>query len=421
MRADREDGRRRVVVTGIGPVSSIGVGVDEFRAGLRAGRCGASRIRGFDPTGFPYVYAGEVHDFTPSRYLRRLDPRQWGRSGQFAAAAARLAVEDSGLDLDRVAAARVGVVMGTTSGESQVLEALTAQAVVGGGYRAFTPGPLTQLPAARLAYAASEELGAAGESITLANACSASNYAIGYGYDLLVRGEADVMVTGGADSVCRWAHAGFHRLGALTEQTCSPFDRDRTGILTAEGGIALVLEPLGHATARGAGWYAELLGYGLNCDAKHMVAPDADSIAECMRLAHRNAGITSSEVDYICAHGTGTVSNDQAEALAVRAVYGGRPPPMSSIKSMLGHTMGAASGFGAAAAVLAAADGMLWPTINWSNPDPEFAWLDPVPNRARPARVRTVQNNGYAFGGNNCITLFRRGEARRAGEAVRAG
>lgn len=395
-----------MLVTGLGPVSSIGIGVPGFGSSLRAGRSGFAPIRGFNPTGFPYTFAAEVSDFDARPMLRRLDPDGWGRSSQFAAAAARLAADDAGLDDGSAEADRIAVVMGTTSGESQVVEALTAQAVDGGGCEAFTPGLLTQLPAARLAHAASEEIAAAGISLTLANACSASNYAIGYGYDLVATGEADVAVTGGADSVCRWAHAGFYRLGALSERACSPFDRDRSGILTAEGGVALVLEEREHALARGARAYAEVLGYGLNCDAQHMVAPDSSRIAECMRLAHRNAGVKPQDVDYICAHGTGTASNDQAEAEAVRLVFGEQAPPMSSIKSMLGHAMGAASGFGAVAAVLAIAQGFLPPTINWSSPDPSFSWLDPVPNRARDAPVRIAQNNGFAFGGNNCIVML---------------
>jgi 3-oxoacyl-[acyl-carrier-protein] synthase II len=406
MRDPREQSTRRVVVTGLGPVSSIGVGVSEFGAGLRAGRSGFSPIRSFDPTGFPNTYAGELHDFRPETIVRRLDVRDWGRSSLFAASAARLAVRDADLDTGRVDADRIGVVMGTTSGESQVVEALTAQSVAGAGGQAFRPESLRQMPAGRLSQAASRELGAAGESLTLATACSASNYALGYAYDMLASGEADVMVAGGADSVCRWAHAGFFRLGALSERACSPFDRDRGGILTAEGGVALVLEGLDHAKRRRARIYAEVLGYGLNCDAGHMVAPDADRIAECMRIAHRNAGVKPADIDYVCAHGTGTVTNDQAEALAVRAVFGETQPPMSSIKSMLGHTMGAASGFGAVATVLAIAESFLPPTVNWRNPDPSFPWLDPVPNHYRPATVRVAQNNGYAFGGNNCITVF---------------
>jgi 3-oxoacyl-[acyl-carrier-protein] synthase II len=263
-----------------------------------------------------------------------------------------------------------------------------------------------QAPASRLAAAVSTELGFRGESITLATACSASNYALGYGHDLIATGEADVVVAGGADSVCRWAHAGFFRLGALTAEACSPFDRERSGILTGEGGAALVLESEAHARARGARVYAELRGYATNCDAHHMVAPDADTIADCMRMAHHSAGVEPGEVDYISAHGTGTPANDSVEVRAIHEVFGQSPPPVSSIKSMLGHTMGAASGFGAIASALALAEGFLPPTINWRTPDPELGGIDPVPNRARESTVRIVQNDGFAFGGNNAITVF---------------
>lgn len=395
----------RVAVTGLGPVSSIGAGVSAFADSLRAGRSGISPITSFDPTGFPNQHAGEVHDFDPADYLRRLQPARWGRSSQFAASAARLAVADSGLDLSQVAAGRAHVVIGTTSGESQVAEALTAQ-IVDSGFAAQDPALLAQLSGNRLANAVSEELGLSGESLTIATACSASNYAIGYGYDLLVTGEADVVLTGGADSVCRWAHAGFFRLGALTGTACSPFDRDRSGILTGEGGAVLMLETFEHAQARGARIYAELLGYGLNCDANHPVSPDAASIAECMRIAHRNAGVKPEEVDYICAHGTGTMANDLVEGRAILEVFGKQPPPVSSIKSMIGHTMGAACGFGAIAAVMAIYRGFLPPTINWRTPDPELTGIDPVPNHARPATVRVAQNDGFAFGGNNAIVML---------------
>jgi 3-oxoacyl-[acyl-carrier-protein] synthase II len=395
----------RVAVTGLGPVSSIGVGASAFADALRAGRSGISRITSFDPSGFPHQNAGEVRDFRPTDHLRRLDPARWGRSSQFAASAARLAIEDGKLDLDRVDPARVHAVIGTTSGESAVMEALTAQ-IVAGGFAAQDPRLLAQLPANRLANAVSEELGLTGESLTIATACSASNYAIGYAYDLLVTGEADAVLAGGADSVCRWAHAGFFRLGALTGTACAPFDRDRSGILTGEGGAVLLLETFAHAAERGARVYAELLGYGLNCDANHPVAPDASSIAECMRIAHRNAGVKPQDVDYICAHGTGTPANDLVESTAILEVFGDRPPPVSSIKSMIGHTMGAASGFGAIAGVLAIDRGFLPPTINWLNPDPEMLGIDPVPNVARPADVRVVQNDGFAFGGNNAIVML---------------
>jgi 3-oxoacyl-[acyl-carrier-protein] synthase II len=316
-----------------------------------------------------------------------------------------LAVEDAGLDLDKVPAGRAHAVIGTTSGESRVAEALTAQ-IVASGFASQDPDLLAQLPANRLANAVSEELGLLGESLTIATACSASNYAIGYGYDLLVTGAADVVVAGGADSVCRWAHAGFYRLGALTGSVCAPFDRDRSGILTGEGGAVLLLETFEHARARGGRIYAELLGYGLNCDADHPVSPHAASIAECMRLAHRNAGVKPDEIDYICAHGTGTPANDLVEGRAILEVFGPKPPPVSSIKSMIGHTMGAACGFGAIAAVTAIHHGFLPPTVNWSTPDPQLAGIDPVPGRARPATVRVAQNDGFAFGGNNAIVML---------------
>lgn len=395
----------RVVITGLGPVSSIGTGRACFAAALRAGRSGAAPIQSFDTEGFPHVYGCEVAGFAPERIVRRLEPSEWGRSSQFAAAAARLAIEDAALDLVTVARDRVAVVMGTTSGESQVLEEMT-RTIVSGGFGAVRAETARQLATGRISRAVSEELAVTGESLTIATACSASNYALGYAYDLLVDGEADVVLAGGADSVCRWAHAGFYRLGALTASACAPFDRDRSGILTGEGGSALVLERLEHAQARGARVYAELLGYGLNCDAQHMMAPDSASIAECMRLAHEHAHVTPADIDYICAHGTGTRANDAVEAQAIQAVFGASPPPVSSIKSMIGHTMGAASGFGAIAAVLAIHEGFLPPTAHWATADPELAGLDVVPGVARPARVRCAQNNGFAFGGNNAITIF---------------
>ncbi|MEU1947873.1 beta-ketoacyl-[acyl-carrier-protein] synthase family protein [Streptomyces sp. NPDC020125] len=398
---------RRVVITGLGPVSSIGTGVTAFGQALRAGTSGISAISSFDSSGFPHYMAGEVPDFDPKALLRTLATSEWGRTSLFAAAAARLAVEDAGIDEKVLAGAAAGSSIGTTSGESQVIEALTAE-WVHSGLDQITPAYAAQVPASRLAAAVNQELGLTGEAVTLSTACSASNYALGYAYDQIVTGDADYMIAGGADSVCRWAHAGFYRLGALTEKVCSPFDKDRSGILTGEGGAALFLESLESATERGAHIYAEVLGYGLNCDANHMVAPDPVSIAECMRRAHHNAGIAPADVDYICAHGTGTPANDAMEAQAVAEVFGTRPPPISSIKSMLGHTMGAASGFGAIASALAIDEGFLPPTTNYRTPDPELPAIDPVPNESRPAQPRVVQNNGFAFGGNNAITILGR-------------
>ncbi|MEU8263184.1 beta-ketoacyl-[acyl-carrier-protein] synthase family protein [Micromonospora sp. NPDC048999] len=398
---------RRVVVTGLGPVSSIGTGIDAFTTALRAGRTGITPIASFDTTGFLTDRAGEVHDFEPRRMLRRLDPAEWGRSSLFAAAAARLALGDAQATDIPDRSDRFGVCMGTTSGESQVVERLTEHWLAH-GYPSTPDALARQLPAGRVAEAVSRELGLRGTTLTVSTACSASNYALGYAFDAIATGEQDYMMVGGADSVCRWAHAGFYRLGALAAERCAPFDRDRAGVITAEGGVALFLESLDSARARGARVYCEVLGYGLTCDAKHPTAPDAASVARCMRLAHRDAGIKPDEVDFICAHGTATPANDIAEYEAVREVFGDRMPPMSSVKSILGHTMGAASGFSALAGALAISAGFLAPTINHVTTDPAMPGLDVVPNEARPAQPRVVQVNGFAFGGNNAITILGR-------------
>jgi len=395
----------RVAVTGLGPVSSIGSGISIFADALFSGNSGISRISRFDPSGFPYQHAGEVVGFDPAHYLRRLDPAEWGRSSQLAAAAARLAVADARLDPHRIDPTRAHAIIGTTSGESAVIEAVTAQ-LVAAGFPGQDPALLAQLPANRIAHAVSMELGLEGESLTIANACSASNCAIGYGYDLLSDGRADVVLAGGAESVCRWIHAGFYRLGAVADNVCAPFDRDRAGLLTGEGGAVLVLETFEHARARGARIYAEVLGYAVNCDASHPVAPDLDGISACMRAAHLDAGVKPSDVDYISAHGTGTRVGDQVEGQAILDVFGPEPPPVSSIKSMIGHTMGAASAFGAIASILAIDRGLLPPTMNFGSVDPGLAGLDTVPNAARPATVRVAQNNGFAFAGDNAIVML---------------
>ncbi|MGP3924292.1 beta-ketoacyl-[acyl-carrier-protein] synthase family protein [Streptomyces sp. 8N616] len=395
-------------MTGLGPVSSIGIGIGAFTESLFDGRSGISHITSFDPGLYhPRTNGGEVRGFWPGRLLRRIDPQRWGLAAQFAAAAARLAVTDGKLPLHDIPPDRIGVVMGTTAGESQALQAFV-QHVVDHGFAAAPQAAdlLRQLPTERLAHAVSTELAVSGESLTLGTACSASNYTLGYAYDLLADGEADVMLAGGADTVSRYIHAGFFRLGALARTACAPFDRDREGLLVGEGASMLLMETLDHARARGARIHAEVLGYGLNCDAHHPVAPLSSAIASCIRLAHRNSDVTADDIDYICTHGTGTPTNDVTETTALHEVFGPKIPPASSIKSMLGHTMGAASGFGAIASVLALTHGRLPPTINHRTPDPDLDGMDPVPNTARPAQVRIVQNNGFAFGGNNAITIL---------------
>jgi 3-oxoacyl-[acyl-carrier-protein] synthase II len=398
--------RRRVVITGIGVVSSIAFGVDAFADALKQGKSGISPIRGFDTKGFPHFMAGEIHDFDAGAWLKRLDPSTCGRTSQFAAVAARMAVEDSQIDPEQLSRSTAGSCVGTTAGESQLVERLTAEWLERGP-AGMTSALMPQVSAGRLAIAVNRELAISGDAMTVSTACSAGNYAIGYGYDLIQTGEADHMLCGGADSVSRWVHAGFYRLGAIAPAMCQPFDKNRKGILTGEGSGMVMLESLESAKARGAQIYAEVLGYGLNCDAHHMVAPDAGSIAACIRRAHANAGIRPDQVQYICAHGTGTKTNDAVETLAIRDVFGSQPPVISSIKSMLGHTMGAASAIGAIACALAITRGFIPPTINFSDADPECP-IDCVANEARDAELNVVQNNGFAFGGNNAITMLGR-------------
>ncbi|HEY9334611.1 MAG TPA: beta-ketoacyl synthase N-terminal-like domain-containing protein, partial [Kribbella sp.] len=232
---------RRVFITGIGPVSNIGTGVSAFTEGLRSGRSGVSTISSFDLSGFPRRLGGEVKDFAPDGLIRNLDPDRWGRSSLLAAAAARLAVEDGGLDEQVLTERRSGVVIGTTSGESRVVDEI-GERVARAGHERMPREAVRKLPAARLSAAVSEEFGLYGESVTIATACAAGNYALGYAFDAVASGRAEFMLAGGADSVCRWAHAGFVRLGAVAEEACAPFDRDRSGIVTAEGGAMLLLE-----------------------------------------------------------------------------------------------------------------------------------------------------------------------------------
>lgn len=332
-----------------------------------------------------------------------------GRAAQFSVAAARMAVADGGLDPDVLAAGRGTISIGTTDGGSDSGERI-AETLVRSGPDAVDPVLARRLPAGALSTAVARELGLSDVDVsTIATACAAGNYAIGNGFDAVASGAADFALCGGADAMCRMTFTGFYRLGAVDPQACRPFDADRHGILTGEGAAVLLLEPLESARSRGARGYAEVLGYGLNCDAYHQVAPDRGSVARCMRIALDSAGVRPSDVDLISAHGTGTKANDRTECGAIREVFGDRPPRTVSMKSMLGHTMGAASALAAAGCALALTHGFIPPTINHRRTDPECA-VDCVPNEAVPANLRVVQNNALAFGGNNAVVLFGRAD-----------
>ncbi|HKT01676.1 MAG TPA: beta-ketoacyl-[acyl-carrier-protein] synthase family protein, partial [Rugosimonospora sp.] len=304
--------------------------------------------------------------------------------------------------------ARPAVVsVGTTNGEAKEIDLMVERQVTAGvdGVPAAAAG---RARSGRLSADIARELELTlVEAVTIPTACAAGNYAIGYGFDAVAGGDVEVALCGGVDALVRSTFVGFYRLGTIAPRVCQPFDRNRQGILTGEGSGVLVLERLDAAVARGARIYAEILGYAMTCDAHHPVAPDPDSIAACMARAHANAGVAPAEVDFISAHGTGTKANDTTEVAAIRQVFGDRPPPAVSIKSMLGHTMGAASALAAIASSLALTGGFIPPTINHAETDPDID-IDCVPNEARDARPRGVQNNAMAFGGNNAVLILGR-------------
>ncbi|MFJ4706844.1 beta-ketoacyl-[acyl-carrier-protein] synthase family protein [Streptomyces anulatus] len=412
-RPGAESGRRRVVLTGFGVISSIGIGAAEFTESLRKGRSGVSPISVFDVEGFAHGNGCEVTGFEPEQWITRTPVQELGRASRFAVAAARMAVQDAGLDPEVLAGQRGLVSVGTTDGESFELDQLVA-AELADGPENMDPEIVRRVSAARLSTTIAQELGLSDiEAPTIATACSAGNYAIGYGFDAVSSGEVDFALCGGADAMCRKTFTGFYRLGTIAPEYCQPFDADRKGILTGEGAGVLVLESLESALARNAVIYAEVLGYGLNCDAYHQVAPKGDSVAECMRIALDNAGVKPQEVDLISAHGTGTKANDITEAGAIREVFAEDTPRTISLKSMLGHTMGAASALGAIACGLAITHGFIPPTINHRRTDPECD-IDCVPNEAVDADLRIVQNNGLAFGGNNSIVILGKYEGSAA-------
>ncbi|MFI6472215.1 beta-ketoacyl-[acyl-carrier-protein] synthase family protein [Streptomyces sp. NPDC050516] len=403
---DNDERPRRVVITGLGTVTSIGLGVEAFLEGLRAGRSGAKPITAFDTTGFAHANGCEVDDFDPAEWIHQVDPEELGRATQFSVAAANLAVADSGLTLEELRRRRALVSVGTTDAESRDLDTLMGVQLEYGPDQ-LAPKVARRAQAGRLSTGIIRELGLVDvEALTIPTACAAGNYAIGSGFDAIRDGEVDVALCGGADAVCRKTFAGFYRLGTIAPEVCQPFDKDRKGILTGEGAGILLMESLDSALARGARIHAEVLGYGLNCDAHHPVAPDRDSLARCMEIAHRNAGVKPEDIDFISAHGTGTRANDVTEAGAIRQVFA-TPPPTISIKSMIGHSMGAASALASAACALALTEGFVPPTINHRETDPECG-LDCVPNEARPAELNVVQNNALAFAGNNAVLILGR-------------
>ncbi|MFG2760240.1 beta-ketoacyl-[acyl-carrier-protein] synthase family protein [Streptomyces wuyuanensis] len=409
--------RRRVLLTGAGAISSIGIGVAEFAVALRSGRTGTDQITLFDTSGFQYSRGHQVGDFDLSRWIHRTPLDKLGRASRFSVAASRMALEDADVTEADLRGRRGLVAVGTTDGEGHELDQLVEMSLQGGP-ASMDQAMARRAPASRLALSVAHELELSDvEVFTVPTACAAGNYALGAGFDAVRSGDVDYALVGGADALCRKTFAGFYRLGLVASEECRPFDAARDGLLTGEGAGIVLLESEESALARDAHVYAEVLGYGLNCDAHNPVSPEEDSVARCLRLALDNADVKPQDVDLISAHGTGTPTNDVTEARAIRQVYGDSPPPVIGIKSMIGHTMGAASALAAIAGALSIRHGFIPPTANHRTTDPECG-VDCVPNQAIDADVRIVQNNALAFGGNNAVVILAAydRDARSAGD-----
>jgi 3-oxoacyl-[acyl-carrier-protein] synthase II len=408
---------RRVVVTGMGVISPLGVGIDAFWNGLTHGRSGVRRITRFDPSPYPSQIAGEVPDFDAAAYLPRRDIVRTDVFIHYALICAQAAVTSAGLSINGQNE-RVGVSIGTGMGGIPLLmsswEMLRQEGMSGVSAYAL-PGSLPNMAAGWV----SMRTGARGPIFSPTTACAASTQAIGDAFRAIQRGDADVMLAGGSDSLIHpLVVAGFSAIRALSTQNAAPelasrpFDKDRDGFVLAEGAGIMVLETLDSARARNAPVLAEVLGYGISADAHHPTASSLDGPARAMRLALADAKLPPEAVEYINAHGTSTPLNDQHETEAIKAVFGGhaRRLAVSSIKSMTGHLVGAAGAVEAIATVLALRHGVLPPTINYTTPDP-VCDLDYVPNQARRAAIRTAMSNSFAFGGTNAILVLGREEA----------
>ncbi|MFN7961656.1 MAG: beta-ketoacyl-[acyl-carrier-protein] synthase family protein [Thermoanaerobaculia bacterium] len=400
--------RQRVVVTGLGAVSSIGIGKQAFWQALLEGKSGISPVSAFDTSAYRVHNGGEVKGFRAEEHLPAGARLPESRASRMAVVAAHQALDDAGLEPSSLALERCGVAMGTTSGEPVEVERFD-DAYVAGELRRVGAEFMNNYPCHVIAANVAASVGFEGPNVMIPAACAAGNYAVGYALETLRRGRAEVMLAGGADAFSRITYTGFFRLGAVSPDVPRPFDKNRLGMIPGEGAAVLVLETLESAERRGASIYAEVAGFGLSCDAHHMTAahPEGDGLARSMLAALADAGMSPEEVSYVSAHGTGTRTNDKLETLALYQVFGPAAArvPMSSIKSMLGHTMGAASAFESVACALAVATDRVPPTTNFQEPDEECA-LDCVPNQARELVVEVALNNASAFGGNNASVLL---------------
>jgi 3-oxoacyl-[acyl-carrier-protein] synthase II len=408
---------RRVVVTGLGALTPIGNTVDEFWAGLTQGRSGIGPITRFDTNGYPTRIAGELKDFDELKYVDKKDARRLDPYLKYAIACSVMAVEDAGLDTGKVDATRFGVLIGSGIGGIGTL--LDGQDTLRDkGPDRVSPFIIPMLIVNMAAGLVSMRFGAKGPNSSVVTACATGNHALGDATRIIQRGDADVMIAGGAEAIIvPLTIAGFSAMKAMStrndepQRASRPFDAGRDGFVCGEGGGIVLLESLDHARRRDARIYGEIIGYAATGDAHHMTAPDpeGDGAARAMQGALRDAGLEGPEVAYINAHGTSTPYNDKFETLAIKRVFGDHAHRLavSSTKSMTGHLLGAAGGVEAIATLLALHHGLLPPTINYETPDPECD-LDYVPNQARKQDIEVALSNAFGFGGTNATLVFRK-------------
>ena len=408
---------RRVVVTGIGIVSPLGIGTEETWEAVRCGRSGIGPITAFDATAYTTRIAGQVKDFDPEKYIDRKEIKKMGRFIHLAVAATDFALSASGLKVDADNAERVGIYIGSGIGGFEVIEREFENLIRGGPRRIspfFVPATIVNLASGYI----SIRTGAKGPNSATATACTSSTHAIGDSFRMIQRGDADAMICGGAEApICRMEIGGFAAMRALStrndepERASRPWDKGRDGFVVGEGAGIVVLEELEAAKGRSAPILAELVGYGMSGDAYHITAPpeDGDGAFRVMRAALRDAGIEPERVDYINAHGTSTDVGDRVETVAIKRCFGEHAYKLavSSTKSMTGHLLGGAGGLEAGLTLLAMRDQIAPPTINYEVPDPACD-LDYVPNQARPLKIDYALSNSFGFGGTNGCLIFKR-------------
>jgi len=407
---------RRVVVTGLGIISPLGIGIKENWQALCEGRSGIGPITRFDTTEYETKIAGEVKNFDPTSFLDRKEARKMDPFIHYALASGIMAMEDSHLKIDQSNAERVGVLVGAGLGGLTTIEKYHSILLKDGPKKIspfFIPMLIVNLAPGQI----SIFFGAKGPNSSVVTACATGNHSIGEAYKIIQRGDADAMIAGGAEStITPLAIGGFNAMKALStrneepQKASRPFEKDRDGFVIAEGAGILILEELSHAVKRNATIHAEIIGYGCNADAYHIAAPspNGEGAARCMEIALKAAGIPYSEVDYINAHGTSTPLNDLSETMAMKTVFKEQVKKLmvSSTKSMTGHLLGASGGVEAVFTILTIKEGIVPPTINYEVPDPECD-LDYVPNVARKAKVRVAMSNSFGFGGTNAALVFK--------------